>query len=248
MNIDHNTHSPSTDYPEPSKVIQSFRVLFKPISEPWQLEGLLQRLSQKINPDQAWFHDQWDLVHKRIGKSANYPLLQFKIKFHHAYLVCFADIAEAAQAYFTDIYPKQWVNSPEILPALLGSQMHYHIMRVWSVVAFKYRIYNYAVTDALAGHPCNFSRLSEKQQFEFLEQHLGESLYEFAEGIGWQIDHGVMVKQLGDLKSKHVNHFGTKQEAFTFTFASNIYLPDMAGLGIGAEHGLGIVRTLQKKH
>jgi hypothetical protein len=74
-------------------------------------------------------------------------------------------------------------------------------------------------------------------------QHLRDNISDFLVSVGWpEMQDKVLVKVKKVLAFKQVRHAGQPMDAVTCCFLTNIHLPEWAGLGIGAAHGLGVVR------
>lgn len=205
---------------------------------PWDLEPLWNELPDRLSAAHSWLQG-YD--HQQDA----YPMLQLKFNQGSVLILALGGMARQVSAFFPSQYDRLMrINSndgslPKLKLLVSGQQM----IRVWDVVGFKYQVYNMVIGGCRDDQHYDFMTSDQDCKAAVTAQRLRENISDFLVSVGWpEMKDRVLVKVKKVLALKQVKHAGQPMDAVTCCFLTNIHLPEWAGLGIGAAHGLGVVR------
>jgi len=99
---------------------------------------------------------------------------------------------------------------------------------------FCYNLFNYL--------PSFAAEKANEHSTKLLHKELANDLARFVEGVGGELEDKPEVQQLCLKKSQSVIFRKKKRYCYNLSFKSNLYLPELIGLGLHADLGFGIVR------
>ncbi len=189
-----------------------------------------------------------DLFHNHDGDTGflyRYPLIQYKVTYKKASVICLGEGADAIHQLF----------EKEDLDLRVGS--HYFKLAVEDVAPG----YREVKTGATASHSAlpHWPPLTQKHhrrwqqlegdegaQISLLQSILTGHLLAFASGIDWQAEERLQVRITRIREMKLLPYKGSRKLAVSLNFESNVSLPDFIGLGKGASVGFGIVKRINE--
>lgn len=187
------------------------------------------------------------LFHNHIGKDYrfSYPLIQYKRIRKKPHLVCIEDGVDEVHHFFENKQEGLMLGKRPYELKVDQIRLNRFTMQVWD------KSFIYFLQDWLPLNQDNYKKFneidSEIDQMEFLEGILKGNILSFAKGIGWVVDKEIKVRIGEIVRTGIISVKGTKREAFTLTFSTNVFLPNHIGLGRNASLGFGVVWENRKK-
>lgn len=188
------------------------------------------------------------LFHNHLGKetySYRYPLIQYKNLAGQPGIVCIEHGVDEIHKFFQQ---KDWsldLSGRKLDMQIENLALNQFTMQVWDKM-FDYRIQNWV---ALSQQ--NFSKYqaltTEKEQLDMLAAILKGNILSFAKGIEWTVSKPIQIKFKSPLQTRLVKVKGVRLAAFSFYFASNVFLPNYIGLGKSVSLGYGVVMSAGKR-
>ncbi|MCC5917275.1 MAG: hypothetical protein JJU02_08095 [Cryomorphaceae bacterium] len=186
--------------------------------------------------------------HNHVGEDKfvyRYPLIQYKTKRGKAHIVCMNDGVEELYALF--LKKDHIIHIGENASKLKIDNINVSspFIQVWDKT-FYYNISNWL---PLSGD--NFKRylnadgLSER--IPMLEKIFVGHVLSFAKGIEWNVDKEIKASIQEIKREKIITYKKVKLKAFDVIIASNIYFPNLIGLGKGTSTGFGVVRHIRSR-
>ena len=242
----HKNRPADTIEPSAAQSVNLLFVTFNIEVKAWEISDYREAFSRQLGLLYGWFDEHYHTdPNEAPFRHNNYPLLQFKANRQHLLLMVFNDAAEPAQRYFSIEEWAMRLQPDQPLVAVKSMQMMPQMMRIWDKIFFAYEIYNYV--PLTPEHSDRWSRIvGEEEKLDFLAHQMVKCILNFAAGVRWNIQGHIELK-ITELKSVKTLKIGQEKHlAFSFKFTTNLYMPDLIGLGIGAACGLGVVRKSLK--
>lgn len=224
--------------PTPTFVINTARLTLSIPVKPWDLEALWHELPKRLDANHTWWH-------KSIQPTGYYPLLQLKYTNGMAKVLALGEAADRVSDFFPAKYARLRSNAvlsmnlPKCKLTSHGSQL----LRSWDVAGFRFHVYYLVIGQFYGDRHYDFITANREEKALMVAELIREKISDLLVGIGWpEMKDRVLVKVKKVLDIRQVRHGQERMDAVSCYFLTNIHLPDWIGLGVGAEHGLGLVR------
>lgn len=189
------------------------------------------------------------LFHNHLGKesfSYRYPLIQYKNIGGKPGIICIEQGVDEVHKFFQQ---KDWslhISGRKLDMQIENLNLNQFTMQVWDKM-FQYKIHNW-----IALNQNNYKTFmeddDEERRGEILTAILKGNILSFAKGIEWSVDKPIALKIELPFQQKTVKIKGSKVLAFRLHFSTNVFLPNMIGLGKGVSFGYGVVHAMTKKY
>jgi hypothetical protein len=224
------------------KKLRVLVVTFDTQLQSWELPAFRGAMAQKVGFEHEWFHN-----HDNANESLHYryALVQYKCMFGNPVLLCIDKGVEEAHHFFSQPDWSLNIQGDTRAMPIKKLELKEHWLRIVEQ-PYTYRIYNwmplgqedFRIYQGLTGL---MDRLA------FLQPKLVSHLLHFTQGIDWYVEGRLQLNIQELFEDKFVSFKGQKMRTFNFVFTSNIFIPDMLGLGRGVSHGFGVVRPYAKR-
>lgn len=206
---------------------------------PYEIHRFRAAVVEHTRREAPLFHN-----HTEEGKSVyQYPLIQYKVTFRKASIICLNEGADAIHHIFSQ---------PSLELQVGQSCQHYQIE---NLEARKYEVrtweqsFTYSLLNWLALNQKNHDYWLEAnddsgKQAKLLESTLTGNILAFAKGIHWSVREPVTTRIINLKQIKPLPFKGRDMLAFTLNFQTNVSLPNYIGLGKGASIGFGVVKRI----
>ncbi len=210
---------------------------------PYEIHRFRAAVIEKTRREAPHFHN-----HDAEGKSIyRYPLIQYKVAFKKASIVCINEGAEEIHHLLKhpdmEFQVGEHINNYEIEDV----NLQYFDVQTGKEM-FDYSLLNWLALNQ--EHHRLFRELNDdaSAQIQLLKSILTGNILAFAKGIGWSVEERIHVEITRIKHIKPLFFKGRNLLAFTLNFQSNVSLPDFIGLGKGASIGFGVVKRFGKPH
>lgn len=188
------------------------------------------------------------LFHNHLGKdsySYRYPLIQYKNIGGKPGIICIEQGVDQVHHFFQQ---KDWsltISGRKLNMSIENLNLNQFTMQVWDKL-FHYKLHNW-----IALNQQNYKRFMEIQDDEervaMLTAILKGNILSFAKGIAWQVEKPIEVFIDKGFTYRPTKLKGNKVMAFRLTFKTNVFLPNLIGLGKGVSFGFGVVTMVKDK-
>ncbi len=210
---------------------------------PYEIHRFRAAVIEKTRRAAPHFHN-----HNHDGSSIyRYPLVQYKVTFRKASIVCLEQGADELHHLFAQPDLELRVGDNQAQYAVEHLDARYFRVSTWN------HLFDYSLLNWLALNPENHHRWDSlhddpSAQIALLENILKANILAFAKGIGWFVDKPIEV-EITDIKTiKPLPFKNRKRLAFTLNFQCNVSLPNYIGLGKGASTGFGVVKGVREEN
>jgi len=182
--------------------------------------------------------------HQQNGFRYGYPLIQYKRIGGKPSLMCINDGVEEVYEFFRNKKRKLQLNgrSYEVriedvhlnsfLPAQTDDWQSYSIMNWLALNQANYE---------------DYTRKSELDRLELLQNILAGNIKAFAKGLGWWLDQPLEVEITAPPEWSNTTIKNKRMLQFHTRFRCNVKLPNFTGLGKGVSLGYGTIKQLKGK-
>ncbi len=210
---------------------------------PYEIQGFRAAVIEKTNRQSSLYHNH------RNDKQViyRYPLIQYKVTHKKASIVCLNEGTDDIHYLLENKDLTLRVGEKSQTYAIEDVQLNYFQIQTWDTT------FDYSLLNWLALNQENYKSYqelnNELEKLQFLERKLTNHLLALATGIGWQVEHDILVR-ITQLKDQKWLPYKGKQKllAFTLNFQSNVSLPNYIGLGKGSSVGFGVVKGIGKRN
>jgi hypothetical protein len=215
--------------------IKLLEVTFSLPLKPYEVPAFRGAIIELVGRENVAFHNH-------VGDDKfvyRYPLIQYKSKKGKAHILCLNDGVEELYTLFSKKSHLIHIGDKPHRLNIDNINVSNPFIQAWDKT-FVYNISNWL---PLSGQ--NFKKyieldsLSEKVQM--LEKICVGNILSFAKGIDWQVDKEVLVSIKDINREKIITYKGVKLKAFDVIISSNVFFPNLVGLGKGASTGFGVV-------
>ena len=207
---------------------------------PYEIHRFRAAVIEKTRRSAPWFHN-----HNQDGGSVyRYPLIQYKVAFKKASILCLHEAVEEIHHLFSQPDMELTVGSTSREYAVEKLIANSYNINVWE------QSFNYSLLNWLALNQRHYKRWEElnenpTEQIKLLQSILTGNILAFAKGINWFVEKPISV-EITDIKGiKPLPYKGRDLLAFTLNFKCNVSLPNYIGLGKGASVGFGVVKGIK---
>lgn len=186
--------------------------------------------------------------HNHIGEDKflyKYPLIQYKTKRGNAHIVCMNEGVEELYALFTKKNHTIHIGEKPFSLHIDNINVSNPFIQVWDK-RFHYHISNWL---PLTGD--NFKKYIElkgiAEKANMLEKIFIGNVLSFAKGIEWTVDKEIEASIMDITREKIIKYKSTKLKAFDVEVSTNVFFPNLIGLGKGSSTGFGVVKHKRKK-
>lgn len=207
---------------------------------PYEIHRFRAAVIEKTRRAAPHFHN-----HQPDGSSIyRYPLIQYKVTFRKASIVCLNEGADEIHHLFQQPDIELRVGDKQLLYSVENLEAHYHRVQLWQH-SFDYCLLNWLALNQ--HHHQRWQELEDDptEQINLLQSILTGNILAFAKGIGWHVEAPLQVEITKIKQIKPLPFKGRKMLAFTLNFRSNASLPNYIGLGKGASVGFGVVKRVR---
>lgn len=184
--------------------------------------------------------------HNHIGENAyhyHYPYIQYKQQGGYAALLCIEDGVEDMQAFFQKKRPQIRIGDREVSLDVRSVQLNQFQVQIWDKL-FEYRLYNWLpLNEKNYGMYLSLDRVDDRLML--LKRILIGNILSMAKGIGWTVDKEIVLDIREILAEKVITYKNVKLKSFDVRFSSNVFIPNMLGVGKGASTGFGVIRQIR---
>jgi len=208
---------------------------------PYEIPKFRGAIIDKLNSDNLLFHNHTGDNTYRYS----YPLIQYKKIGKCAAIICIDKGAESVHELFSMNDKIVKLGNREIELVLNRLNANQFTISVWDK-SFRYSIYRWFPLNQ-DNHRLYTQLESEEDRIAFLERMLTGNILSFAKGIELQVEREIKIKIHSCSTPTPVRYKDAHLLAFDTEFSSNVFLPNYIGLGKGASHGFGTVRSNDNK-
>ncbi|TVQ82060.1 MAG: hypothetical protein EA358_00080 [Flavobacteriales bacterium] len=227
---------------EPSKMptTKLLEVTFSLPLKPYEVPAFRGAIIELVGRENVAFHNH-------IGEDKfvyKYPLIQYKANRGKAHIVCLNEGVEELYALFSKKNHIIRIGENSSRLNIDNINVSSPFIQAWD------KNFLYSVSNWLPLSGENFKKyintesLSEK--IRMLEKIFIGHVLSFAKGIDWNIDKEIKVSIHEIKREKIITYKKVKLKAFDVIISSNIYFPNLIGLGKGTSTGFGVVKHTRK--
>ncbi len=219
------------------KKIKILTIRFDNELYPYEIPKFRGAVVNKLSEANVLFHNHTGDTTYRYA----YPLIQYKQIGGKAAIICINEGTESVHELFR--MENRWVQlgEREMELNMLNLNANQFVIQVWEK-SFRYTLSKW--------FPLNqdnyriYARLTEEsEKKEFLQRMLVGNILSFAKGIGLQLEKEVVVQIDSLSEPKMLRYKDARLQSFDISFSCNVFLPNYIGLGKGASHGFGTVKS-----
>lgn len=170
-----------------------------------------------------------------------YPLIQYKSIRRKPAILCLGDGVDEIHKLFNKSSWEIDLRGKRTDLVIDNLNLNNFRLNIWDK-SFDYRLYNWFALNEKNYQRYN-SLTSEMDRLEMLERILIGNILAFAKGMDWHVEQEIRVRIREIRNTKQLKYKNTHLMAFDVNFSSNVFLPNFIGLGKGASHGYGVVRS-----
>lgn len=170
-----------------------------------------------------------------------YPLIQYKSIRRKPAILCLGDGVDEIHKLFNKSSWEIDLRGKKTDLVIDNLNLNNFRLNIWDK-SFDYRLYNWFALNEKNYQRYN-SLTSEMDRLEMLERILIGNILAFAKGMDWHVEQEIRVRIREIRNTKQLKYKNTHLMAFDVNFSSNVFLPNFIGLGKGASHGYGVVRS-----
>ena len=183
-----------------------------------------------------------DLFHNHDSSSNSvyrYPLVQYKRIGRNPAIICLdAGVDEIHYLFQNRTWSIMVYDRPMEL-CVKDLRLNQFNLQAWE------HTFSFSIRDWLGLNQANYERFMaldyEGDRLAFMERILRGNILSMAKGLDWFIDREVKVR-IRQLSPMRLQHFKDQLlSAFDADFDTNVFLPDLIGLGKGVSVGFGVV-------
>lgn len=196
---------------------------------------------EKVGREHDLFHNH----DAQAGFLYRYPLIQYKRVGSNPAIICLDEGVDEIHHFFQN---RSWDITLYDRPIELSVQdlrLNQFTFQAWE------HTFSFTISNWLALNQENYDRFMalahEQDQVSFLERILRSNILSMAKGLDWYIDREVRVR-IRSLGPMHLQRFKDQLLAsFDAHFDTNVFLPNLIGLGKGASIGFGVVKQKRRE-
>lgn len=185
------------------------------------------------------FKEQSPLLHNHYADGSSryaYPLVQYKVIDNKPVLVGFEDGGELLVSLFLKI---REINIEGETFEVLAK----NISQSQQELSVNKQLYNYTFKTLWMGlnqdNHRKYLPLNETEKTAFLNHQLQNNILSFYKGLSFRTAERIMA--IAQIREKETRFKDQAMLAFTGTFTSNAFIPDMAGIGKSVSRGFGTI-------
>lgn len=222
-----------------AKRLRTLLVKFDNELPPWEINAFRGAVIEKVGRDHVLFHHH-------AGENRylyQYPLIQYKSIRNRPTILCLGDGVDEIHKLFMK---KDWslnLKGTKYNLSIDRLNLNTVTLNVWER-PFTYKIFTWLALNE-KNYPAFKSITAPEERIAFLERVLTANILSFAKGVDWRIEKKVEVRIRDLSRERPVNYKEVGLHAFDTEFTSNVFIPDYVGLGKGASHGMGMIRTIK---
>jgi hypothetical protein len=229
----------------PPHLLKYVAVFFDMDLMPYEVDWFRAAVVRKVGREHTWFHNHNNEEQDKGQFYYRYPLIQYKSIGNKPMMMLMDQRVEDVYLLFG--------------PGDLSFNIQGDVRRagIKSITAKEHTVglverkQVYELHNWLPLHSRNYQQFQDldnlRDQIIFLERILAGHLLSFAQGVNWQVG-GYVEVNIQEIKlRRRITVKGTKMEAFSLRFSSNMSLPNYLGLGRYAAHGYGWVFRVGSK-
>jgi len=188
-----------------------------------------------------------DLFHNHLGDDKflyRYPLIQYKIKNKKPCLICLREATDDIHFLLKEKDFSFTINGKIYDFEIEDVRLRYVNIQTWDT-DFVYNVLHYLALNQ--EHYIEYKKLNGMvDKVVYLQDVLAKHLKLFANELKAHLPYPITCKLINILEEKFIEYKEVFHLAFTLEFTSNLYLPDLVGLGKGVSVGFGKVRMLNR--
>jgi len=220
------------------KQLKILRVYFKNKLRFNELPAFRSAVSNIAGLEHILFHH-----HEGDGFLYKYPKIQYRISSGRPVIVCMDTAIEELFNFFSNekkIFHRK--DRKENLEVTSIRQYNY-LLRIMD------KMFNYRISEWLPLNQDNYKKFNQitaaKERIIFLEKILIGNIISFAKGVEWTINDEIKVNFLSEPEFSIKPVKEVKMQVFRVNFETNIFLPEMIGLGKLASIGYGNIKRIK---